>query len=60
MNARANMYRIRYNSNCTDFASAILNARYPTVKDNSDNTAKKDKPVHDWTSHFRTALEYGV
>jgi hypothetical protein len=21
-------------------------------------TTAKDKPVHDWTSHYRTALEY--
>ena len=60
MNTRTNLYRIRYGANSTDFASAILNARYPTVNDNTNSTTKRDKPVHDWTSHFRTALEYWV
>ena len=57
---RTNIYRIRYNNNCLDFASAILNARYPEIKEWSNSTGKQDKPVHDWTSHYRTALEYGI
>lgn len=60
MQTRANLYRIRYNENCIDFASAIMNARYPEVKEWSSRTTAPDKPIHDWTSHFRTALEYGV
>ena len=57
---RSNLYRIRYNDYCWDFASAILNARYPEIKENTSRTTAADKPVHDWTSHYRTALEYWV
>ena len=51
---------MRYNKNCLDFASAILNAKYPTRKDTSQSTTPFEKPIHDWTSHYRTALEYIV
>ena len=57
---RTNIYRIKYNDNCLDFASAIMNARYPEVKENSNNTTARVLPVHNWTSHYRTALEYGI
>lgn len=60
MQTRSNLYRLRYNDNCLDFASAIMNARYPESKEGSNSTSRSDKPVHDWTSHFRTALEYAV
>ena len=33
LKTRTNIYKIRYNNNCLDFASAILNARYPTRKE---------------------------
>ena len=57
---RTNIYRIRYNKHCEDMASAILNAKYPTRKETSNATSQNITPIHDWTSHFRTALEYGV
>lgn len=60
MITQSNLYKIRYSDNCLDFASAILNARYPPVKENSTSTSAKTKPIHDWTSHFRTAMEYWV
>ena len=60
MQTRANLYRIRYNDNCIDFASSIMNARYPEIKSWSSRTTAPDKPIHDWTSHFRTALEYWI
>ncbi len=60
MKTRKNIYKIRYNNNCLDFASSLMNARYPERKENSNNTSSFTKPVHDWTSHFRTALEYFV
>lgn len=56
--ARTNIYRIRYNENCLDFASSIMNARYPERSETSQSTSVQNKPIHDWTSHFRTALEY--
>lgn len=58
LTTRTNLYRIRYNENCLDFASAIMNARYPERSETSQSTSIQNKPVHDWTSHFRTALEY--
>lgn len=57
---KSNIFRIRYNDNCLDYASAMMNARYPEVKETSNRTSANDKPVHDRTSHFRTATEYGV
>jgi len=60
LKTRTNLYRIRYNENCLDFASAISNARYPERLDSSNSTKAFTLPVHDWTSHARTALEYFV
>ena len=51
---------MRYNSNCLDFASAIMNARYPEIKEDSNRTTPASLPVHNWTSHYRSALEYFV
>ncbi len=58
LTTRTNIYRIRYNDNCLDFASAIMNARYPERSETSQSTSVQNKPIHDWTSHFRTSLEY--
>ena len=60
MKTRANIYKVRYNDYCLDFASAILNARYPERKETTNSTKPFRLPVHNWTSHFRTALEYGI
>lgn len=54
------LYKFRYNDNCLDFATAILNARYPERKEDSQSTSIISLPIHDWTSHYRTALEYFV
>lgn len=37
---------------------AMNNARYPRKRDDSESTSTEKKPVHDWTSHLRTAFEY--
>lgn len=37
---------------------SMMNARYPERQENSQSTAEIVKPVHDWTSHHRTATEY--
>ena len=58
LKTRTNLYRIRYNKNCEDFAWAILNAKYPVRKEDSMSTKPFVLPVHDWTSHYRTAFEY--
>lgn len=60
LKTRKNIYKIRYNENCLDFASALMNARYPERKEESNSTSAIQKPVHNRTSHFRTALEYFV
>jgi len=60
LKTRTNVYRIRYNDNCLDFASAIMNAKYPERKETSQSTKAFTLPVHNWTSHYRTALEYFV
>lgn len=60
LKTRTNIYRIRYNDNCLDFASAIMNAKYPERKEDSNTTRANILPVHNRTSHYRTALEYFV
>tara|TARA_R110000868_G_scaffold75006_10_gene216757 strand:- start:3239 stop:3553 length:315 start_codon:yes stop_codon:yes gene_type:complete len=58
LKTRTNMYRIKYNDNCKDFASAIMNAKYPERKEGSNATTEILNPVHNRTSHYRTSLEY--
>lgn len=45
---------------CEVFVSAMRNARYPKKTENSQSTNEPVKPVHDWTSHFRSAYEYFI
>jgi len=40
------------------FLSAMRSARYPERTEKSKATMPITKPIHDWTSHFRTSLEY--
>lgn len=40
------------------FLECIRNARYPQRQDTSQATTPIITPIHDWTSHQRTALEY--
>ena len=37
---------------------AMQNARYPERSENSQATSEINLPIHDWTSHHRTATEY--
>lgn len=60
MKTRTNVYRVQYNEHCLDFASALMNARYPEKKEDTNRTTPFRKPVHNWTSHYRTAFEYFV
>lgn len=39
---------------------AMENARYPEPREASESTATTKKPVHDDTSHLRTAFEYYI
>lgn len=60
LKTRTNLYKVRYNEHCEDFASAMLNAKYPERKEDSSWTKPFTLPVHNWTSHYRTAFEYLV
>lgn len=42
------------------FISAMRNAKYPKRRENSQSTSEVLKPVHDWTSHFRSSYEYFI
>lgn len=42
------------------FISAMRNAKYPKRRENSQSTSEPIKPVHDWTSHFRSSYEYFI
>jgi hypothetical protein len=43
---------------CGELVEAMLNARFPTRNLDSRTTSEIVKPIHDWTSDLRTALEY--
>lgn len=43
---------------CEPVLSAMRNAKYPEIREGSNRTAEPVKPIHDWTSHFRTSFEY--
>ena len=58
MTTRTNLYKIRYNENCLDWASAMMNSKYPERSENSQATSVQSTPVHDQFSHSRTATEY--
>lgn len=50
--------RLEVEKDLEDFIDAIQNAHYPQRTELSQATTAVVKPVHDWTSHFRTALEF--
>lgn len=37
-----------------------MNARYPNRSEDSQSTSAVSKPIHDQTSHGRSAMEYGI
>lgn len=39
---------------------SMIQSRYPKVKEWSEATNEKTKPIHDENSHFRTAFEYFI
>lgn len=52
------MRRLYVDEKQTHFIECIQQSRYPQRKETSQATAAVGKPVHDWTSHMRSALEY--
>jgi hypothetical protein len=43
---------------CVDVDEAMKNASFPERNPNSQSTAPVTKPIHNWTSHYRTAVEF--
>jgi len=43
---------------CEGVLSALRNSRYPERRETSQAQTEPLKPIHDWTSHFRTTVEY--
>lgn len=41
-----------------DFSSCMSQAAYPKVRRAGTEEVKSDAPVHNWTSHYRSAFEY--
>ena len=50
--------RLRVDKDLLELIDALENYRYPKKADLSQSTEEIVKPVHDWTSHYCTALEY--
>lgn len=43
---------------CEKLDLAISQARFPERRSDTRSTARLDRPIHNWTSHGRSALEY--
>jgi len=43
---------------CSPVDEAMLNARFPDVNPDSQRISALSKPIHNWTSHYRSAVEY--
>lgn len=43
---------------CEELNLALSAARFPERDPDTKSTAELQRPVHDWTAHFRSALEY--
>ena len=52
MNAEVNM------AGAYEAFNAIAQSKYPERRENSNSTSSPNAPVHDWTSHYRSAAEY--
>lgn len=50
--------RLKVDKSLDDFIDAMQNARFPKKSELSQSTNEVTKPIHDWTSHYRTALEF--
>ena len=49
---------VNENDRNKDLGIAIENARYPEVSRGGGSDIRSIKPIHDWTSHFRSSFEY--
>ena len=46
------------NDGVKELGLSIENAKYPMVRRGGQDQVRSQKPAHDWTSHYRSALEY--
>lgn len=46
------------NENTRELSVAMENASYPKVRSGGTEEVRSIKPIHNWTSHFRSSLEY--
>ena len=46
------------NSDTKYFNLCMINAAYPKVKQHGVEEVRSIKPLHNWTSHYRSAAEY--
>jgi hypothetical protein len=61
MREKTNLLFRRLESNesrCEPALTALRNAKYPERRESSQAQNEPLKPIHDWTSHYRTAFEY--
>ena len=52
--------RIDIDESNYNLVESMVQSRYPQVKENSQATTERTKPIHDKNSHFRTAFEYFI
>lgn len=50
--------RLKIDKDLVELIDALQNARFPQRTEMSQATTDSPKPVHDWTSHYRSALEF--
>jgi len=55
---QSNLHRLRVNEWIDCFDYAMSNCKYPEVKEWHSRTTPNSLPIHDNTSHIRTAVEY--
>lgn len=51
-------FEVNETPNTRYFMECLKSARYPELSENSNRITANDKPIHDWTSHMRTMLEF--
>lgn len=51
---------VNKNDRTDDLGIAIENAAYPMVRSGGAEEVRSLKPKHDWTSHYRSSLEYAA
>jgi len=50
--------RVNENERTKELGAAMENARYPEIRRGGGKEINSTKPRHDWTSHYRSSVEY--